>query len=177
MGQGTLSLSFLVIDEWFTGQASGSPARYRETSVRSGPGWKSPRPLPRRLPLYKVRGLVESAAVALEAAVASAPFLLSLLRLGQRALSFTESPEDFPPGPCEASSSHFCCWRWSSARRPGGQLLQCPQAQAEGLSWPRCTRAAATGLWVSIPRVRSPRSYPQREGTSAGGNLSPQLGI
>lgn len=97
--------------------------------------------------------------------------------LGQRALSFTESPEDFPPGPCEASSSHFCCWRWSSARRPGGQLLQCPQAQVEGLSWPRCTRAAATGLWVSVPRVRSPSSYPQREGTSAGGNLSPQLGI
>lgn len=97
--------------------------------------------------------------------------------LGQSALSFTKSPEDFPPEPCEAWSSHFCCWRWSFARRPGGQLLQCPQAQAEGLSWPRCTRAAATGLWVSVPRVRSPSSYPQREGTSAGGNLSPQLGI
>lgn len=71
MGQGTFSLSLLVIDGWFTRQASGSPARYGETSVRSGPGWKSPRPLPRRLPLYKVRGLVESAAVALEAAVAA----------------------------------------------------------------------------------------------------------
>lgn len=40
-------------------------AHYRETSVRSGPEWKSPRPLPRRLPLYKVRVRVESAAVAL----------------------------------------------------------------------------------------------------------------
>lgn len=82
MGQGTLSLSSLAVDGWFPGQASGSIARYRETSVRSGPGWKCPRPLPRRLPLYKVRGRVESAAVALEAAVAELlrTILLSLLR-------------------------------------------------------------------------------------------------
>lgn len=82
MGQGTLSLSSLAIDGWFPCQASGSKARYRETSVRSGPGWKNPRPLPRRLPLYKVQGRVESAAVALEAAAAELlrTVLLSPLR-------------------------------------------------------------------------------------------------
>lgn len=83
MGQGTLSLSSLAVDGWFPGQASGSPARYRETSVLSGPGWKSPQPLPRRLPLYKVwaswslqqRRSLEAAVAELLGAV-----LLSLLR-------------------------------------------------------------------------------------------------
>lgn len=57
----------------------------------------------------------------------------------------------FPPGPCAAASSRSSCWRWSSARRPGGRPLRC--RRAEGPCWPRCTRAATTGRWVSVRRA------------------------
>lgn len=175
MGQGILSLSSLAIDGWFPGQASWSLVRYRETSVRSGPGWKSPRPLPRRLPLYKVRGRVESAAVALELLgtippVAAPPgtarsqlhrelrglpagtmrgFELPLLLL---ALVLCQAPRG-PAAPVSAGTGGGTVLAKMYPRGSHWAVGKCPDSEI-----PRC-------------------SCPQREGTSTGGNLSPQLFI
>lgn len=98
MGQGTLRLSLLVIDGWFTSQASWSPARYEETSVRSVPGGRAPGPS-RAGFLYIKSGASSSLQQWRSKQRWQRSFPPVAAPLGQRALSFTESPEDFPPGP------------------------------------------------------------------------------
>lgn len=86
--------------------------------------------------------------------------------------SLSRRSEGFPPGSCAAPSSRSSCWRWSSARRPGDQRPRC--RWAEGQCWPRCTRAATTGRWVSVLAARVVRSRALRA-QPARGVLSPHL--
>lgn len=68
-----------------------------------------------------------------------------------RSAGLSARSKGFPPGPCAAASSLWSCWRWSSARRPGGRPPRCRRAR--GPCWTRCTRVATTGRWVSVPRA------------------------
>lgn len=140
-----------------------APARCRETSERSGPWEKSPPPPSPPRPGSRIKsGPRGGGGSAGAAAAALSESGSSRHRSVGRAHSagLTARSEGFPPGPCAAASSLSSCWRWSSARRPGGRPPRCRRAQ--GPCWTRCTRAATTGRWVSVPRAPALGGTPAR---------------
>lgn len=121
-----------------------APARCRETSERSGLRRRSPPPP--RLD-FRIKWGPAAAAALLRGPARAA----STARRAHSAPCLAARSQGFPPGPCAAASCRSSCWRWSSARRPGDRPLRCRRRETP--SWPRCTRAATTGRWVSVRRA------------------------
>lgn len=80
----------------------------------------------------------------------------------------------FPRGPCAAASCRSFCWRSSSAKRRGGRPPRC--RRPERSRWPRCTRVATTGRWVSVRRAPVLGGTSQSQGAGLSAFLGPGYG-
>lgn len=160
----------------FRARCPGAPARYRETSERSGCCGGAARPTPPGLS-YKIRawwGRRQWRGRRRRRSSSNVLVVRSLLGETTPPPSLAARGKGFPRGPCAAASCRSFCWRSSSAKRRGGRPPRC--RRPERLRWPRCTRVATTGRWVSVRRAPVLGGTSQSQGAGLSAFLGPGYG-